>query len=147
MLMQSVYFCGKTQTSMAVHIPKYDQLLIYFEHEVVTVALNQDFLRSPETAEKHVNEIVRQGGLEPNFVEPVSYTASRLPDIPVDFEYMSCPRSISHLSAMINLGHMESTVRNIVRQALFPVLVPTPAYTEWKSVTVFLMVRSIPSGR
>jgi hypothetical protein len=137
MLMQSVYFCSKTQTSLAVHIPKYDQLLMYFEHKAVTVYLNKDFLKSPETAEKHVNEIVRQGGLEPNFVEPVSYTASLLPDIPVDFEYMSCPRSISDLSAKINLGHMEATVRNIVRNALFHVLIPTTAYTEWKSMTVF----------
>ncbi len=137
MLMQSVYFCRKTQTSLAVHIPQYDQLLMYFENEAVTVYLNKDFLKSPETAEKHVNEIVRQGGLEPNFVEPISFTASRLPDIPVNFEYMSCPRSISDLSAKISLGHMESTVRNIVRQALFPVLIPTPAYTEWKSVTAF----------
>jgi hypothetical protein len=35
MLMQSVYFCSKTQTSLAVYIPKYDQLLMYFEHEAV----------------------------------------------------------------------------------------------------------------
>lgn len=151
MLTQSVYFCKKTQTSLAVHIPKYDQLLMYFEYEAVTVALNRDFLNSPETAEKHVNEIVRQGGLEPNFVEPVSYTASRLPDIPVDFEYMSCPRSIGDLSTNINLGHMEATVRNIVKNALFPVLIPTSAYTEWKSLTVFFdgsqhSVRSMKIG-
>jgi len=137
MLMQSAYFCSKTQTSLSVHIPKYDQLLMYFEYEAVTVYLNKDFLRSPETAEKHVNEIVRQAGLEPNFVEPSSYTASMLPDLPVDFGYMSCPRSIRDLSAKINLGHMEATVRNIVKNARFPVLIPTTAYTEWKSITVF----------
>lgn len=137
MLMQSAYFCRKTKTALAVHIPKYDQLLMYFENEAVTVHLNKDFLRSPETAEQHVNEIVRQGKLESNFVEPISYTASSLPDIPVDFEYMSCPRSIGDLSTKTNLGHMEATVRNIVKNARFPVLIPTTAYTEWKSLTVF----------
>jgi len=137
MLMQSAYFCSKTQTSLAVHIPKYDQLLMYFEYEAVTVYLNKDFLRSPETAEKHAAEIVRQAGLEPNFVEPVSYSASMLPDLPVDFEYMNCPRSIGDLSAKIGLGHLEATVRNIVRNARFPVLIPTSAYTEWKRITVF----------
>jgi len=107
MLMQSAYFCSKTQSALAVHIPQYDQLLMYFENEAVTVHLNKDFFRSPETAEQHVNKIVRQAGLEPNFVEPISYTASSLPDIPVDYQYMSCPRSIGDLSTKTNLGHME----------------------------------------
>ena len=137
MLMQSAYFCSKTQTALSVHIPKYDQLLMYFEYEAVTVHLDKDFLKSPETAEKHVNEIFRQAGLEPDFVEPTSYTASMLPDLPVNFEYMSCPRSIGDLSARMHPGHLEATVRNIVRNAHFPVLIPTTAYTEWKRITVF----------
>ncbi|RLB30311.1 MAG: universal stress protein [Deltaproteobacteria bacterium] len=136
-LLQSVYFCRETGTSLVVYIPRHPQFLMYFQNEVVTVDLDRAFLRSPKTARKHAEDIIRGGGLEPNFFEPKGFTASTLPDIPVDFSYMCCPRTISDLSTKIGLGYIGPRVRKIIKNCTFPVLIPTPVYKEWKSLTVF----------
>ena len=136
-LMASVYFCKETGTSVRVYIPKFRQFLMYFEHEVVTVDLDRAFLRDPGTAKKHAEEIVLEGGLTPHFIEPKGFTASTLPDLPVDYRYMTCPRTISNLSAKIGLGYIGPRVRNIIRSAGFPVFIPTPVYKEWKRIVVF----------
>ncbi len=136
-LLQSVYFCMETGTSLRVYIPKFRQFLMYFENEVVTVDLDKSFLKDPDTARSHAEKIIIEGGLNPHFIEPKGFTASTLPDLPVDYRYMCCPRSISDLTSKIGLGHIGPKVRNIIRNASFPVLIPTPVYKEWDSVTVF----------
>ncbi len=136
-LMASVYFCKETGTSLKVYIPKFRQFLMYFEHEVVTVDLDRAFLRDPGTAKQHAEDIIREGGLVPHFIEPKGFTASTLPDLPVDYRYMTCPRTISNLSAKIGLGYIGPRVRNIIRSAGFPVFIPTPVYKEWKRIVVF----------
>jgi len=136
-LMHSVYFCKETGTSLRVYIPKFRQFLMYFEHEVVTVDLDRAFLRDPGTAKEHAEAIIREGGLTPYFIEPKGFTASTLPDLPVDYRYMTCPRTISNLSTKIGLGYIGPRVRNIIRNASFPVFIPTSVYKEWKSVVVF----------
>ncbi len=136
-LMQSVYFCRKTDTLLRVYIPRYRQFLMYFQYEIATIDLDKSFLRDPDTAREHAEQIILAGGLKPSFITPKRHTASTLPDVPVDFDYMTCPRSISDLSTKISLGHLGPKVRVIIRNAHFPVLIPTPVYKEWKSVTVF----------
>jgi len=136
-LLQSIYFSKKTQIPLRVYIPKNRQFLMYFQNTVVTVDLDSNFLRSPETAEEHAEEIIKGGGLEPKFLQPKGFTASTLADIPVDFSFMCCPRSISDLSTKIGLGYIGPKVRNIVKNSSFPVLIPTPVYKEWNSITVF----------
>jgi len=136
-LMHSVYFCKLTKTHLRVYIPKYRQFLMYFENEVVTVDLDRAFLRDPKSARPHAEEIIREGGLIPHFIEPIGYTASTLPDLPVDFKFMCCPRTISNLSTKIGLGYIGPRVRNIIRNASFAVLIPTPVFKEWKNVVVF----------
>jgi len=136
-LMASVYFCKETGTSLRVYIPKFRQFLMYFEHEVVTVDLDRAFLRDPSTAKQHAEEIIREGRLTPHFIEPKGFTASTLPDLPVDYRYMTSPRTISNLSAKIGLGYIGPRVRNIIRSAGFPVFIPTPVFKPWKKVVVF----------
>ncbi|MBW2084072.1 MAG: universal stress protein, partial [Deltaproteobacteria bacterium] len=104
--MASVYFCKETGTSLRVYIPKFRQFLMYFEHEVVTVDLDRAFLRDPDTAKQHAEEIIREGRLTPHFIEQRGFTASTLPDLPVDYRYMTSPRTISNLSAKIGLGYI-----------------------------------------
>ena len=57
--------------------------------------------------------------------------------MPVDFKIMCCPRSISDLSTRIGLGYIGPKVRNIIRNAAFPVLIPSTVYKEWKTISVF----------
>ena len=136
-LFHSIYFCKNTSTELRVYIPKFKQFLMYFENGVVTVELDDSYLTEPETARVHAEEIIREAGLIPNFIEPKSYTASTLPDIPVDFRYMTCPRSMSDVSSKIGLGYIGPKVRNIVKNASFPVLLTTPVFKEWKSIVAF----------
>ena len=136
-LMQSVYFSKETGASLRVYIPAFRQFLMYFENEVVTVDLDRAFLRDPATAKDHAEVIIREGGLEPHFLEPKGFTASTLPDLPVEYAYMCCPRTISHLSTKIGLGHIGPRVRNIIRNASFPILMTTPVHKAWHSATVF----------
>jgi len=94
------------------------------------------FCRSVREAEK-VLAVMAENGLEANFLVPKNFTASTLPDIPADFDFMSCPRSISDLSSKIGLGYIGPRVRRIVRSARFPVLLTSPVYKPWTSIAVF----------
>jgi hypothetical protein len=71
------------------------------------------------------------------FLDPKHYTASTLPDIHTNFDYMCCPRSISDMSSKIGLGYIGPRVRRIVKSARFPVLLTSPVYKEWKKIAVF----------
>ncbi len=136
-LLQSIYFSKQVGVSLRVYIPRFRQFLLYFENQVVTVDLDSAFLFSPKTARPHAEAIIREAGLTPQFFEPKAFTASTLPDLPVDFKYMCCPRSISDLSSKIGLGYIGPRVRAVIKNASFPVLIPTPVYKEWKKITIF----------
>ncbi len=136
-LLQSIYFCNKVSASLTVYIPKFTKFLMYFENDVVQVDLDKSYLASPETALEHARELVETGDIKPDFLEPKNFTASTLPDIPTNFDFMCCPRSISDLSSKIGLGYIGPRVRRIVRSAAFPVLITSPAYKEWNSISVF----------
>ena len=132
-----MYFCSITRSSMVVYVPEYTKFLMYFENDVVQVDLDGSYLSYPETAQDHVHELLDSQGLEAEFVEPKNFTASTLPDIPVDFDFMCCPRSISDLSTKISLGHIGTRVRKIIQSAHFPVLIPGSSFKKWKSILVF----------
>lgn len=111
---------------------------MYFENDVVQVDLDPSYLRSPETAHDHAIEIVRSFGLpKPVFIESKNFTASNLPDMPVNFDFMHCPRSISDLSSKIGLGYIGPRVRRIVQSANFPMSISGGTHKEWRSVAVF----------
>ncbi len=137
-LFQSAYFCRILGLTPVIYIPKYDKFLMYFENDVVQVDLDGSYLRSTGTARAHVESIIADmGASEPKFIEPKHYTASNLPDIPTHFDYMACPRSISDLSTRIGLGYIGPKVRRIVKNAKFPVLIPSMVFKQWRSILVF----------
>jgi hypothetical protein len=110
---------------------------MYFDNDVVQVDLDKSYLTSPETALKHATELLEQAGMNARFLDPKHFTASTLPDIHTNFDYMCCPRSISDMSSKIGLGYIGPRVRRIVKSARFPVLITSPVYKEWKSIAVF----------
>lgn len=135
--LQSLYFCSMTGVTPVVYIPEHTKFLMYFENDVVQVDLDESYLNGPETAEKHAVELLEASGIKPRFLKPKNFTASTLPDIKTDFDFMCCPRSISDLSSKIGLGYIGPRVRRIVQSARFPVLLTSPVYKSWNSITVF----------
>jgi hypothetical protein len=75
--------------------------------------------------------------MKAKFLEPKHFTASTLPDIQTNFDFMCCPRSISDLSSKIGLGYIGPRVRRIVGSARFPVLITSPVFKKWQSIAVF----------
>jgi len=136
-LLQSLYFCKTVGASPVIYIPEHTKFLMYFENDVVQVDLDRSYLTSPETALKHATELVEKAGIEPRFLDPKHFTASTLPDIQINFDYMCCPRSVSDLSSKIGLGYIGPKVRRIVKSAKFPVLIASPVYKKWQSIMVF----------
>lgn len=136
-LLQSLYFCKRVGASPAIYIPKHLKFLMYFENDVVQIDLDNSYLTSPDTALEHATELVGQSKVHARFLEPKHYTASTLPDIQTNFDYMCCPRSISDLSTKIGLGYIGPKVRRIVNSARFPVLITSPVYKKWQSIAVF----------
>jgi nucleotide-binding universal stress UspA family protein len=135
--LQSLYFCNMTGVTPVVYIPEHTKFLMYFENDVVQVDLDESYRTRPETAEKHASELLENSGIKPHFLKPRHFTASTLPDIKTDFDFMCCPRSISDLSSKIGLGYIGPRVRRIVQAARFPVLLTSPIYKPWNSITVF----------
>jgi hypothetical protein len=136
-LLQAAYFSKQLRASLTIYIPRHVKFLMYFDNDVVQVDLDQSYLISPDTAEERAIEIAREAGIEPTFIEPKHFTASALPDIPSDFDFMVCPRSISNLSSKIGLGYIGPKVHSIVNAANFPVLIASHVYKPWKNIVVF----------
>jgi len=135
-LLQSIYFCRQTGAALVVYVPEFTKFLMYFENDVVQIDLDHSYLTAPATALQHATELAEARGIRPNFLKPKNFTASVLPDIPVNFDFMVCPRSISDLSSKIGLGYIGPRVRRIVQSARFPVLVTSSVYKEWSSIAV-----------
>jgi hypothetical protein len=135
--LQSLYFCKQVEATLVVYIPEFIKFLMYFDNDVVQVDLDDSYLTDPATAEAHARELLDSANLKPNFFTPKNFTASTLPDIPTNFDFMCCPRSISDLSSKIGLGYIGPRVRRIVTSARFPVLITSPVFKPWTRLAVF----------
>jgi hypothetical protein len=135
-LMQSIYFCKAIDIGLDIYIPDALSFMMYFDGEAVQVDLDRSYLTSPETAANRARSVTTAAGLQPRFLDPKHRTARDLPDIPTHYQFMSCPRSISDLSSKIGLGYIGPKVRRIIHSAPFPVLMTSPVFKAWKSITV-----------
>ncbi len=135
-LLQSIYFCRALDVGLTVYIPETTRFMMYFDFDAVQVDLDRSYLVGPETASEHARALAADAGIDVRFLSPRNRTASDLPDIPPQFAFMSCPRSIADLSAKIGLGYIGPKVRRIIRSASFPVLMTAPVFKPWKSIAV-----------
>jgi hypothetical protein len=135
--LQSIYFSKQANVPIKVYVPQHSQFLMYFQRRAVTVDLNKYFLYDPDTAKQHAEALIAEHRVVASFFEPKDFTALSLPDVPVNHDYMCCPRSISDLSTKVSLGYFGPKVRQIIQNAPFPVLIPTPVFKEWKRMVVF----------
>ncbi|HGY11184.1 MAG TPA: universal stress protein, partial [Desulfobacterales bacterium] len=135
--LQSLYFCKTINAFPVVYIPKSDKFLMYFSNDAVQVDLDHSYLTSPDTAQSHAEALFNEMDIKPMFYAPKNFTASSLPDISTNFDYLCCPRSVSDLSSKIGLGHIGPKVRRIIKHATFPILITSPVYKPWESISVF----------
>lgn len=135
--LQSLYFARRAHLEIQAYIPAERQFVMYFDRGPVTVTLDPEYLTSPQTAEKHLREAVAETEVTVRLHAPRRFTAGDLPDVPIDFGFMCCPRSLSDLSPRIRIGQLGPKVRTIVTAATFPVLIPSPVYHEWDSITAY----------
>ncbi len=136
-LLQSCNFARKLGLTLVVYIPKFTKFLMYFENDIVQIDLDHSYIYSPDSAREHADQLLEAAGVEFTFLDSKQFTASSLPDVPTDFDFMCCPRSISDLSSKIGLGYIGPKVRRIVRSARFPVLITGTVYKPWESIAVF----------
>jgi hypothetical protein len=136
-LLHSLYFCESLGLDMTIYIPRMPRFLMYFEHEAVQVDLDGSYLADPDTALDHLNALAEGRTVRMELIEARDFTASTLPDVPTDVEFMTCPRIFADLSTKIALGKIGSNVRAILKAARFPVLIPSSAYKPWNSTAVF----------
>jgi hypothetical protein len=135
--LQSLNFCKTISASPYVYIPKSDKFLFYFNNDTVQVDLDHSYLTSSDTAKAHAVELFDEMGIKPYFYEPKNFTASSLPDISINFDYLCCPRSVSDVHSKIGLGHIGPKVRRIIKHGTFPVLITSPVFKPWKSISMF----------
>jgi len=136
-LIQSAYFCRHARFDLVVNRPTHHQFLMYFGKGIATIDLDRAFLRDPESAEAHIAQILGRRNTPYQKLQAKEFTAKVLPDLPVDFAVMTCPRSIGNLSTRIGLGFIGPRVRNIIIQAQFPVFLPTLAAKTWSTLACF----------
>ena len=135
--LQSLYFCKTINAFPVAYIPKTDKFLMYFSNDAVQVDLDHSYLTSPDTAKGHAEDLFNEMQIKPMFYEPKNFTASTLPDVSTNFDYLCCPRSVSDLSSKIGLGHIGPKVRRIIKHSTFPILITSPVFKPWKSISVF----------
>lgn len=136
-LLQSVYFAKKLDLPITLYLPKHQQFIMHFPNASISVDLDREFLNEPETARMHAENILTEKNVKTHFFEPTDFTSLDLPDVPTNCSYMCCPRSISDLSTKIGMGYIGPKVRQIVQNAEFPVLIPTPVYKTWHRIVAF----------
>lgn len=134
--LQSLYFCKTINASPMVYLPESDKFLMYFSKDAVQIDLDQSYLTDMKTAKTHSDELFHGVGLTPLYYKPKNYTASSLPDVSTNFDYLCCPRSVSDKSSKIGLGHLGPKVRRIIKHAAFPTLITSPVFKPWKSISV-----------
>jgi nucleotide-binding universal stress UspA family protein len=137
-LMQSAYFCKQQfGLSLAVCIPETTQFGMEFGGDTVSVQLDASCVSYPSAARDHATEVLAAFKCNHDFYVPRERVSGTMPLLPTEWAVMACPRVISEQSSRIGLGHIGPTVRNLVKQAPFPVLIPSMSFKPWTSVTAF----------
>jgi len=137
-LMQSAYLCKKQfGLSLAVYIPEGTQFAMEFGGNPVAFPLDGSYVAYPSTARQHAEDVLAELECDHQWYVPTQRLAATLPLLPTEWAMMACPRVISEQSARIGLGHIGPKVRALVKQAPFPVFIPSMSFKAWTNVTAF----------
>ncbi len=136
-LLQSIYFCKKVSASLHIYIPKEKKFSMHFENDIFQVDLDDSYLTSTNTALKNATEVAEKMGIEVSFLSPKHCNSSILPGIQPDFDFMTCPRSITDLSSKKGLDNLGPRVKRIIESVRFPILITNPDFKKWERLSVF----------
>ena len=134
--LHSLYFCKILNIGLTVYLPASTHFTMMLDNETVRVDLDGSYLTGPDSAADRAQRLAESYGVDITIFSPKSANGSQSADLPRDFAFMTCPRSISDLSSRIGLGFIGAKVRRIIRSADFPVLIASPGFKPWKSITV-----------
>ncbi len=136
-LLQSACTADKLHLSVDIFIPEHKKLLFYFDQDIVQLDLDKSYLYDPGSARAHAQEIMAEfPAVAYRFIDVEGFTATDLPNLPVDYAIMTCPRSVSDVTSRIGLGHIGPKVRRLLQIGRFPVIIPGGAFKPWRSIVV-----------
>lgn len=136
--MQSAYFCSRQfGLSLAAYIPETTQFGMDFGGKPMTIQLDDSYAAYPSTARQHAEQVFAEFKCGGHFFVPGERVSDTMPLLPIDWAVMACPRVISEQSSRIGIGHIGPKVRTLVKQAPFPVLIPSGSFKPWTNVTAF----------
>lgn len=138
-LMQSACFCSRVPgLNLVVYIPTSPQFSMNLLHSLLHIQLDQSYVAFPATAREHVDRILADFSCRYDYQEHPSHYSGMIPPLPSDWTVMACPRILSkrppRLSRLANLG---PKVRNLAKNAPFPLFIPSEQYKPWQGVTAF----------
>jgi len=134
--LHSLYFCKMLNIGLVVYIPDSTHFTMNLDNETIRIDLDESYLTAPDSAAERVRALAASNGTDLTLLDPQSSPDSQLSELPHDFSFMTCPRSISDLSSKIGLGFIGARVRQIVCSAGFPVLITGPVFKPWRNITV-----------
>ena len=136
-LLGATWLGERTGVQLRIFVPSEPRFALNLGTDLVEIPLDSSYLTSPETARDHVEATLTNRRVAYRFVEPSHRVASTLPEIPADFDLMSCPRALAEPQGLLGPGMLGNRVRRLVRSATFPVLIPTVPLLEWDRVLAF----------
>ena len=134
--LHSLYFCKMLNIGLTVYIPGSTYFLMNLGNETIRIDLDGSYLTARDSAAERARKLAESTGINLTIFGPKSSPDHHLSNLPQDFSFMTCPRSISDLSSKIGLGFIGARVRRIVRSANFPVLIAGPVFKPWTNITV-----------
>jgi nucleotide-binding universal stress UspA family protein len=136
--MQSAYFCRQQfGLSLAVYIPETTQFAMEFDGDLVSVQLDGSYTAYPSTAHRHAADTLDEFQCTHEFYVPRQCVSGTMPLLHSEWAAMACPRVISEQSSRIGLGHIGPKVRALVKNAPFPIFIPSMSFKAWTKVTAF----------
>jgi hypothetical protein len=135
-LMQSVFFCKRMGLGLTVYVPKWRKFDLQFGAKRIRLRLDPSYLSDPETAVGHAREVAEAEGMKVRFFQSKNGGAPKAPNLTQGTAFMTCPRAISAPFQRIGLGFIGGKVRAILESSTVPILMPSPVFKPWSSVTV-----------
>ena len=133
---KTLYFCQKFQSSIFVYIPVSDKFLMYFTHDIVQIELDKKQNNSKDL-EKKIEKKIEKSGLFYDFFKPRFFTSSSLPDVPVNFNFMSLPIPRHLANKKIGFSFLGSRISRLMHSAFFSLFIPGENKTKWEKIVVF----------
>jgi hypothetical protein len=136
-LRQAADFTKKINGSLQVYIPESDRFMLYFERDAVEITLDKSYLYSSQTAPGIMRTVLEDVGFKAQRLYAKTKTASVLPDIETDFNFISLPKVMTEPKGKLFSQSIGSGVRRVVKASTAPAIIGPGRFADWESIHVF----------